>query len=166
MEKITPDTPIESKKIRTVLAHWRSLKLGTRAPMWSDFDVLDVFTIMPNVMMVDLETNPFRVKFNFVGTQVVRLTGYEFTGKYLDEIMLDDHSAPFVDCYKMAANEETPVLEWCDWILAGGITVSYDFAIFPFISASGEADKAISIECYDRLEKDYSAVERTLGRSP
>ena len=162
MEVITPETPIASQKIQELYTHWRSLQTDDVAPLWSGFDVLDVFSIMPNTMMVDLEEDPFRVKYRFVGTQVVRYTGFEFTGKYLDEIVLDDHSAPFHEAYKRAATEQRPILEWCDWSLEDGIVTSYDFAIFPFIGPSGAADIAVSIECYDRMQKDFNSIERTL----
>ena len=36
--------------------------------------------------LVDLEENPFRVRYRLVGTEVVRYTGLDFTGRYLDEL--------------------------------------------------------------------------------
>ena len=116
--------------------------------------------------MVDLEENPFRVKYRFVGTQVVRFTGFEFTGRYLDEIGLEGHNAPFYECYSAASAEGCPILEWCEWAINDGVTVSYDFAIFPFVNTTGKRDKALSIECYERLEKNYDSVEATLREPP
>src|SRR3546814_10418386 len=65
---------------------------------------------MPNILIADIEQAPFRVRFRLVGTKVVEATGFEFTGKYLDEITLPDDEGPFLETYRPASESKTALL--------------------------------------------------------
>src|SRR3546814_7377207 len=61
---------------------------------------------MPYVLIADIEHAPFRVRFRLVGTKVVEATGFEFTGKYLDEITLPDDEGPVLESYQLASESK------------------------------------------------------------
>lgn len=66
-------------------------------PRRADFDPAEIAQLLPYVMIVDLEDEdsgsprvaPFRIRYRLVGTAVVKFSGLDFTGAYLDELDFD-----------------------------------------------------------------------------
>jgi hypothetical protein len=76
---------IASPVIRAVDGYWRG-KRGMRAmPAWSDIDPAELVKLLPNLIVVAIEPEPFRVRYRLVGTKIVEFRG-EVTGLYLDSI--------------------------------------------------------------------------------
>ena len=106
---------IESSTIRQLLAYWRSKSRDGGIPARADIDPAEIVTILPNLMIVDFERDPFRVQFRLVGTRVVEVTGFEFTGMYLDEIAMPDVEESFLECYEAACRTRQPMFERITW---------------------------------------------------
>ena len=51
----------------------------------------EIIPYLPNVMVIQVEQRPLRFRFRIVGTYLVSIYGQEYTGKYLDELDLDEH---------------------------------------------------------------------------
>jgi hypothetical protein len=156
---------IESSIIRELFDYWRGKCRGTAIPRRTDIDPAEILPILPNLMIVDFEQQPFRVRFRLVGTKVVEITGFEFTGRYLDEIVKPDVEAAFIECYETASRTKQPVFDRIKWRFDDQITGEYDFAVLPLDDDGEVAMRALAIECYARLERRYdlAALRR---RSP
>jgi len=70
----------------TFLAHWESLRQGRLAPSWSEFDLLALGTEpVSRMMVVDVLTDPLRLKYRFWGTANVKVKGVEMTGRFVED---------------------------------------------------------------------------------
>jgi len=157
---------IESKLIHQLFSYWQSLCGDNAIPRRGDIDPAAILPFLPNILLVDFEQDPFRIKFRLVGTKIVEVTGFEFTGKYFDEIAMPDVEAPFLEAYHCASLERLPVFTRATWRFDETTTGTYDFCILPLEDDGRVATKAIAAECYDRLEKQYSLSElRTIASS-
>ncbi len=156
MRPITHEDEIESAAIRALYRYWHSKRAGGRLPRRADIDPIDIPRLMPNLLIVDLEQNPFRVRYRLVGTHVVEMTGFEFTGRYLDEIALPNYEGPFLECYQAACETKSPIITRIRWSLAPGIVTEYDVCFLPLSDDGETANKAISMECYESVERDYT----------
>src|SRR3546814_5044964 len=110
MQKITRSDQIESARIRELFAYWQDKRRGDLLPRRADIDPVEIPRLMPYVLIADIEHAPFRVRFRLVGTKVVEATGFEFTGKYLDEITLPDDEGPVLESYQLASESKCAVL--------------------------------------------------------
>lgn len=156
MQSITDANQIENASIRQLFIYWQSKCSDGSIPRRSDIDPTDIPAILPNVILIDFEQDPFRVKFRLVGTKVVEITGYEFTGMYLDEIAMPDVEDSFLACYQTASETKTPVLSRITWRFDEETTGEYDFWVMPLEDNGQVATKAIALECYARMDKKYS----------
>jgi hypothetical protein len=147
---------IESPAIRSMFDYWQSRCGNGRIPARSEIDPADILPLLPNILMVEFETCPFRVRFRLVGTKVVEVTGFEFTGRYLDEIAAEEDAAPFAECYEVACRRQLPVARRITWRFDRKTTGDYDFAVFPLESDGSFASQAIAVECYVRLQKQFT----------
>ncbi|WP_420405232.1 PAS domain-containing protein [Nisaea sp.] len=79
----------QTAEVRDLLAHWISIHPGDRIPARADFDPLDIPRLLPNLVLTDVERDPWRFRVRVMGTAVVEAMGEDFTGRYLDEVWPD-----------------------------------------------------------------------------
>ncbi|MGD1878350.1 MAG: PAS domain-containing protein [Kiloniellaceae bacterium] len=160
MQQVTGADQIESTLIRQLYVYWRSKCREGAIPRRADIDPAEIPRLMPNLLIADIEYHPFRIKYRLVGTKVVETTGFEFTGKYLDEIILSDYEGPFLECYQTACATKLPMMGRIKWHIDSETTGEYDICILPLSDDGKIVNKAISIECYENLERDYTFLSR------
>ncbi len=62
-------------------------KAGARAlPDRADLDPAEIPLLLPYILISEVE-QPFRIRYRLIGTEVVHVTGMNFTGHYLDELI-------------------------------------------------------------------------------
>ena len=160
MQKIEDAEQIESRLIRQLFVYWQSKCRDGRIPRRADIDPAEIIRLVPNILIVDVEYNPFRVRFRLAGTKVVQATGFEITGKYLDEIVLADDEGPFLESYQFACATKSPVLARIKWHLDAETTGEYDACFLPLSEDGETVNKVLSMECYESIEREFSIFGR------
>jgi hypothetical protein len=155
MQKIEREDQIDSALVRRLFVYWRSKCRDGRIPRRADIDPAEIPALTPNILIVDIEQEPFRVRYRLVGTKIVEATGFEFTGKYLDEIILPDDEGPFLESYRAACELKSPILSRIKWRLEDGITGEYDACFMPLSDDGETVNKVIALECYESIERDF-----------
>ena len=143
--------------VRTLHDWWTSNCTAAGLPDRGAFDVFVHKDLMPNLLISDVEPEPFRIRYRLVGTKIVRNLGVEFTGRYLDEFLGTDHPMPWMDYYRTSYHERRPVLGEATEATATGGTFTYEFGIFP-LARGGDG----AVKQFFALE-DYFDFELTSG---
>jgi hypothetical protein len=117
-------------------------------PDRATFDPTEHKTLVSNMMVCDLEPEPFRVRYRLVGTRVTGITGFEFTGRYLDEVLGADATEPWLEYYAAVAGTRAPILGAVTEPTRAGGKFTYEFGIFPVVQGGTEVKQFISIEDY------------------
>ena len=78
---------VASPLVRQLHDYWQSKRAGRDIPDRQDIDPLELKELLPNILISEPEFNPFRIRYRLVGTRVVRVSGIDFTGRYLDELL-------------------------------------------------------------------------------
>ncbi|HEY9536280.1 MAG TPA: PAS domain-containing protein [Kiloniellaceae bacterium] len=74
-------------KIKALYDYWQSIRPNDLAlPGRRHFDPLDIPELLPNIWMLDVKRDPLRFRFRLIGTEIVRFTGRDSTGQWLDEV--------------------------------------------------------------------------------
>lgn len=71
---------------RDFLAYWRKRAGGRIAPRRRDLDVLDVPTLMPHAVFLDVLRDPLDFRYRLVGTAVRDMSARDYTGMRMSEI--------------------------------------------------------------------------------
>ena len=158
MKTITDANEIESSRIRQLFDYWQSKRRDGQPPRRADIDPAEIPQLMPYLLLVDIETDPFRVRYRLVGTKIVDATGFEFTGRYLDEIVLPDDEGPYLESYQLCSERGVPVLARIKWRLDADTTGEYDACFLPLSEDGRRVDKVLSMECYDTIQRDFDFV--------
>ena len=72
-----------------LVRYWISIHPGDALPGRRDFDPAAVPMALGNLVLTDVERDPYRFRVRLMGTAVVAAMGKDFTGRYLDDAFPD-----------------------------------------------------------------------------
>jgi len=65
--------------------YWRSVSPPGSLPGRQHFDPAAVVKLLPRLWLLDVQREPFRLRYRLAGTRIVEAIGREVTGQWLDE---------------------------------------------------------------------------------
>ncbi|MGH6890999.1 MAG: PAS domain-containing protein, partial [Dongiaceae bacterium] len=143
---------VQSQRIRKLNAYWQARARG-KVPSRSEIDPVDVRELLPNLMMIDVLGDPLRFRYRLVGTRVVQYTGFDFTGRCLDEMVFQGRD--FIEqCYRRMLAERRPIFGHYAWLVRSRHFGQCEFGLFPLSDNGVTVNRCISIEDYERMERD------------
>ncbi|HET8726280.1 MAG TPA: PAS domain-containing protein [Alphaproteobacteria bacterium] len=77
---------LSSPRLRQAYAYWDGKRLGRRMPARRDLDPLDIPTLLPNVMLLDVLSDPLDFRYRLIGTEVRSRFHRDYTGVRLSEL--------------------------------------------------------------------------------
>jgi len=82
---------LRDQRLRRLLEYWNALRGDAAMPPKAAIDPLDFRYILGYVTLVDVESGPRRYRFRLDGSILVRLSGIDYTGRYLDALEMPDY---------------------------------------------------------------------------
>jgi hypothetical protein len=76
---------IGDEVLRRLYQYWDAKRAGRRFPARSDIDPTELSYALGWLNLIDVLHDPLRFRYRLQGTMLVRHTGIEMTGKFLDE---------------------------------------------------------------------------------
>jgi hypothetical protein len=98
------------KDQRLLLDYWHAKRGARRMPARADIDPADLVKMLPNLMLVDVVGDAPRFRFRLVGTRVVRASGEDRTGHFLDEYPFFRAYPTVLEQYRQVVTEAEPLL--------------------------------------------------------
>lgn len=72
-------------KLQRLFRYWESVHPAHGLPGRQHVDPLAIADLLPGVWLLDVQREPFRLRYRLVGTRVVEAIGHETTGLWVDE---------------------------------------------------------------------------------
>lgn len=72
-------------KLQRLFRYWESICPAQTLPGRQHFDPLAVADLLPGIWLLDVQPEPFRLRYRLVGTRIVEAIGQETTGLWMDE---------------------------------------------------------------------------------
>lgn len=148
-----PFDRVTSSRVREFDAYWRSKIRGGSMPRREDIDPAEITSLLPFLVMVDIEHNPFRIRYRLCGT-LVSFYDEELTGKYLEELRntTQEEIALIAGFYRAAVFVSRPVYV----AITGrsrqtGSPIAIAGGIWPLSSDGAQIDKCVAIEEFPGL---------------
>ncbi len=130
-------TAINDPDLRHLHAYWTGLKGDRCCPTRSDLDPAEIKSILPYVMLVDVQRDPLDFRIRLTGTEIVSRFGEELTGRMLRDIDLDGESDSIFDCYASVVDSMEPRLDEEEYVRHDGRYMHYARLLLP-LSHDGE----------------------------
>lgn len=138
----------KSQKVKRLFAWWCAHGGAAGVPDRSALDPAELKDLLPNLILADLEPEPFRVRYRLAGTAITQFTGVDIAGWYLDELLSTDFDEPWLEHYRMAFETRRPVLGSTRVPLTTGQIVTYEFGIFPLRKGGEDVQQFVALEDY------------------
>ncbi len=139
---------VTSSPVKEFAAYWRGKLSGERLPNPGAIDPTEIPSLLPFIVIAQLEAAPLRVRYRLVGTRVVEAHGSDYTNSYLDEcgFLIE---AELTECYRRLVAGRKPVFmyyEWerRSWPRAQSRLGASETGFFPLSSDGAVIDRAIS----------------------
>jgi hypothetical protein len=140
------------QRVRQMADYWLSLAGGT-APERNVFDPGAITSLLPYILLIQLEDQPFRVRYRLTGTKVDEMTGMNITGRYLDEFATGEYRSvveAIQRCYRHCRETGQPVIEAYHWPADRDLARLIWMGLFP-LKVDGTIRQCVSIEDYGPL---------------
>jgi hypothetical protein len=146
-----------SSAVPEVCKYWIEKAGGRAAPTRNEVDVLEMpKSHLPRLLIVDIELEPFRVKYRLVGTHFSRQLAVDFTGKYLDQLVLPGTLRDeAIDLYRAVQRTGLPAVGHYGYPKQGGGQALTEFAILP-ISNGEIVTHCLAVEHYGVLDPAFA----------
>jgi len=82
---------LHDDRLQRLLEYWNRLRGDAAMPPKSAIDPVDFRYILGYVTLVDVEAAPRRYRFRLDGSILARLSGIDYTGRYLDALDMPDY---------------------------------------------------------------------------
>ncbi|MEZ5830748.1 MAG: PAS domain-containing protein [Dongiaceae bacterium] len=148
------ETDIRSDMVR-LLHRWWLGKSNGAIPDRADLDPADLKPLLPNLFIADVEHAPFRIRYRLVGTKATEATGFDLTGRYLDDLMPSTADQPWGDYYHRAYRTRLPVFGSIHAPTRNGGDFLYEFGLFPLRKGGTAVDQFVAIEDYFDLASTH-----------
>ncbi len=95
--------------IRRLYQYWRAIHPAQGLPGRQHFDPLAVGPLLSRLWLVDVQRQPFRLRYRLVGTQLTERAGRELTGLWFDEAHPEIVTIPnFYHRFRMVCEDRQP----------------------------------------------------------
>lgn len=119
-------------------------------PRRADIDPCELKPVLPNMALVDIKHDPFRVLYRLVGTTIVRFAKFDATGLHRDEFVTANDE-DFLAIFAAAIDTRRPLFGHDLLHLGTGSKRPFEFAVFPLSSDGTTVDKCIDMDDYESL---------------
>jgi hypothetical protein len=147
--------------VRQLHQIWDQKRAGRALPRRCDFDPADLKQVLANLMIVEVEPDPFRLRYRLVGTTIARVSAFDFTGRYLDEILRPDLPDDWQAYYRLAYERRCPVYGSINSPTRDGDFFIYEFGIFPLSLGGDAVGQFLSLEDYAGREPYSDQLDPT-----
>lgn len=144
-----PDN-VRSDMVRSMLQWWLA-KSGGDSSDRDDLDPADLKPLLPNILISDVEHEPFRIRYRLVGTRAREATGFNIVGRHLDDLLPTDPDEPWMDDYRLADRTRRPVLGAGSVQTASGEIFTYEHGLFPLRKGGSAIEQFVAMEDYGDL---------------
>lgn len=94
--------------LKDIYRYWQEMKGSRNMPSRADLNPADIVSLLPHIVLVDVEPDTGRYKYRLIGTETVKVMGFDVTGKYLNQYPAIEESLK--GRYDWLVKEKTPYL--------------------------------------------------------
>jgi hypothetical protein len=133
--------------------YWRSIAPASGLPGRRHLEPLDIAPLLPGIWLVDVQPEPFRLRYRLVGTEAVEAIGAEVTGRWMDEAhpMIAENPG-YLDRYRAVCEHKIP--SWRRGIPQLWVNKQYhtlENLVLPLASDGVTVDMMVALTVYHPL---------------
>lgn len=142
-------------------SYWMRKRNGAFAPSRSDIDPVEIPSLLPHVLLLDVIDGGARFRYRLAGTEIEERIGCRLAGRYLDEVTEGDYSSYIHALFRRSLTERRPLYSECVYGLSDKLAHLTKRIMLP-LSADGRAIDMFL--CGQIVHRPAKGEHRTLVR--
>lgn len=142
--------PPAGKNSRRVWDYWNSRRQDLIAPSRNDIDPFDLVDLMPQLLLVDVETDPVRFCYRLSGSQADTIHGHALKGVYADEMEPEAFGKMLQDDFSRIVEERIPHMVRLTFVNREGQSRAYNVLRMPLIGDKDEVNMILIFTNFKR----------------
>jgi hypothetical protein len=145
---------VTSEKIHALLDYWSARRQGTDWPLRKSIIPWEITRYLPNIVISEINRKTHQVYYRLVGTKVVEMSRFDFTGRWLHEMSpASEEPGVWEQAYAMILETGSPVFGQTGIPISDGseILVREEFGMFPLQVPKEDVFQCIALEDYGPL---------------
>jgi hypothetical protein len=106
---IDPRLRVRDPRLLELHRYWNDIRGDRPMPRRADIHPEDIRTLLPNVVLIDVQPDPLRLRYRLIGTEITRTMQRDSTGKYYDEIYAPDLLADIYKTFRYLIAHKAPI---------------------------------------------------------
>jgi len=151
--ELSLDDPALDADLKAALDYWHRKRGGRLAPARADIDPVEIASLLPRVMLVDVSTDPLDFRFRLAGTGIFRIHGAELTNKRALELEPPAYAALTHRLYCDALERRAPIAHRL-LIEAETKRSAYMRIILPLSEDAAVINRLMTVESYADCAQD------------
>lgn len=138
---LTPSLPFTDQPLLMEAAlYWSAKRSSRQMPLVDDISALDLpRPLLPNLLLVDIEATPFRVRYSAAGSEIRARLGRDLIGYTVEDIMSGDYCSYLLSLYRSVFDSAQPVYSESTFKWDDGGTSRTQRLLLPLSHQGGEA---------------------------
>jgi hypothetical protein len=91
---------IRHPDLRRLYDYWDARRQGRRYPARADIDPVEFSFALGNVTLIDVLYDPLRFRFRLMGTLMAQRSGFDLTGRMVDEVPIPEYRDLLLNAYR------------------------------------------------------------------
>jgi len=146
---------IQSETLRRLFDYWDGLHGDSEMPSRTQIDPVAIPpTVLPHVMLLEVERGPFRLKIRLMGTHLAESYGEEVTGRYMDELDLGCKGEEILQSYAETVVSHKPAHIEGHYRKHDGRHIKYERIALP-LSLDGRNANRLLVGVHFEIMGDY-----------
>lgn len=131
-----------------ILDYWKGKRGERDMPGRADIDPVEMRAFLGNIIIIDVERDPFRLRYRLIGTRITALMGRDSTGKYYDEIYDKGLLSSIYRSFEWIFEHRRPLRTYGEAFYADRNFYEYETLNLPLSSDGEVIDKILGGLCF------------------
>lgn len=145
--------PPTGKNSGRVWEYWNSKKRGKRAPTRQDIDPFDLPDLLPQLLLVDVETEPLRFRYRLSGSQADNIHGHPLKDHYADNMEPAEFGGLLHTDFSEIAESCEPQMVRLTFVNRDGRSRVYNVLRMPLIDETDQVNMILIFTNFKRRQR-------------
>jgi len=106
---IDPELHCRDTALLAIHRYWEGKRAGRTFPRRADIDPIELARHLPNIVLIDVEQHPLRLRYRLIGTAITQAMQRDSTGKYYDEIYPEEILGGIYQSFRWMIDHRRPL---------------------------------------------------------
>lgn len=128
---LDPALRLTDKRLVDILRYWQDKRGDRLMPSRRDIDVLELKAHVGRLHFIEVEYEPFRLRYRLIGTDTTEALDRDMTGRYFDEIYPPDILADAEQAFLWIAENRKPLRQFGQAVYANKSAYMFEIINLP-----------------------------------